>query len=106
MVGCHHDSMDMGLSELRDLVMDREAWRAAVHGVMQKAQGPGVCELPKPPASRALCQTKRAPRAAFPSAQRAENENSCASQHSRRKTSPPHTAQQNQTAPPSIRAVD
>ena len=27
------DSMDMGLSELRDLVMDREAWRAAIHGV-------------------------------------------------------------------------
>ena len=27
------DSMDMGLSELRGLVMDREAWRAAVHGV-------------------------------------------------------------------------
>ena len=35
---------------------------------LQKAQGPGVCKLPKPPASRALCQTKRAPRAAFPSA--------------------------------------
>ena len=34
---------------------------------MQKAQGPGVCKLPKPPASRALCQAKRAPRAAFPS---------------------------------------
>ena len=27
------DSMDMGLSKLRDIVKDREAWRAAVHGV-------------------------------------------------------------------------
>ena len=27
------DSMDMSLSELREVVMDREAWRAAIHGV-------------------------------------------------------------------------
>ena len=28
-----NDSMDMSLSELRELVMDREAWRAVIHGV-------------------------------------------------------------------------
>ena len=27
------DSMDVSLSELREMVMDREAWRAAIHGV-------------------------------------------------------------------------
>ena len=29
------DLMDMSLSELRELVMDREAWRAAIHGVVK-----------------------------------------------------------------------
>ena len=29
------DSMDMNLSELREMVMDREAWRAAIHGVTE-----------------------------------------------------------------------
>ena len=30
------DLMDMSLSELRELVMDREAWHAAIHGVTKK----------------------------------------------------------------------
>ena len=31
------DSMDVSLSELRELVMDREAWRAAIHGVTKES---------------------------------------------------------------------
>ena len=29
------DSMDMGLGELRELVMDREAWHAVIHGIVK-----------------------------------------------------------------------
>ena len=33
------DSMDVSLSELREMVMDREAWRAAIHGVAKSQTG-------------------------------------------------------------------
>ena len=32
------DSMDMSLSEFRQLVMDREAWRAVIHGVAKRCK--------------------------------------------------------------------
>ena len=36
MAGWHHRLDDMSLGEFRELVMDREAWRAAIHGVTKR----------------------------------------------------------------------
>ena len=36
MVGWHLEVMDMSLTRLREMVMNREAWRAAVHGVTKR----------------------------------------------------------------------
>ena len=39
MAGWHHYSMDVSLSELREFVIDREAWRSAIHGVANSRTG-------------------------------------------------------------------
>ena len=39
------DSVDMSLSKLQEMVKNREAWRAAVHGVTKSRTGPSNCTI-------------------------------------------------------------
>ena len=52
------DSMDMGLGGLLELVMDREAWRAAVHGVTKSQTRLSDCTEPNFPLEDKSCLFK------------------------------------------------
>ena len=63
------DSMDVSLSELQELVMDREAWRAAIHGVTKsqtRLRDRTELKLPNGSTSKEpTCQCKRCTRCGF-----------------------------------------
>ena len=56
------DSMDMSLGELRELVMDREAWRAAIHGVTKSRTRLNSChsKILLTPFTRIMFDTEQA----------------------------------------------
>ena len=59
------DSMDMSLSELQEMVMDREAWRAEIHGIAKSRKrlsdrtelSVGRCKNLGSPANKGICRS-------------------------------------------------